>query len=36
MGLLHCVESDSAKVNLFEIPGGYALPVSFSAARQNP
>ena len=24
-----CVESDEAKVNLFEIPGGYALPVTF-------
>jgi hypothetical protein len=26
----HCVESDAAKVNLFEVPGGYALPVTFA------
>ncbi len=26
----HCVESDSAKVNLFEVPGGYAMPVTFA------
>jgi hypothetical protein len=25
----HCVESSDAKVNLFEVPGGYALPVTF-------
>jgi hypothetical protein len=25
----HCVESADAKVNLFEVPGGYALPVTF-------
>jgi len=24
-----CVECDTAKVNLFEIPGGYVLPVTF-------
>ena len=28
----HCVDSDTpgAKVNLFEVPGGYALPVTFA------
>jgi len=26
----HCVESDAAKVNLFEVPGGYTLPVTFA------
>jgi hypothetical protein len=26
----HCVESDAAKVNLFQVPGGYALPVTFA------
>jgi hypothetical protein len=26
----HCLESDSAKVNLFEVPGGYVLPVTFA------
>ena len=25
----HCVECDTAKVNLFEVPGGYAIPVTF-------
>ena len=26
----HCVECDTAKVNLFEVPGGYALPATFA------
>jgi hypothetical protein len=26
----HCVGSDSAKVNLFEVPDGYVLPVTFA------
>jgi len=26
----HCVESDTAKVNLFEVPSGYAVPVTFA------
>lgn len=30
----HCVESDAGKVNLFEVPGGYALPVT-SAGKAN-
>ena len=31
----HCVECDSAKVNLFEVAGGYALPVTFGGSAQS-
>ncbi|MCX6873493.1 MAG: hypothetical protein NTW21_06755 [Verrucomicrobia bacterium] len=30
----HCVESDVGKVNLFEVPGGYALPVTFAGKEK--
>jgi len=31
----HCVESATAKVNLFEVPGGYALPVTFGGSADS-
>ena len=31
----HCVESDTAKVNLFEVPGGYAMPVTFAGKAET-
>ena len=31
----HCIECDSAKVNLFEVPGGYALPVTFAGKAES-
>jgi hypothetical protein len=31
----HCVESDAAKANLFQVPGGYALPVTFAGKAET-
>ena len=31
----HCVESDVGKVNLFEVPVGYALPVTFAGKAES-
>ncbi len=31
----HVIESDGALANLFEVPGGYVIPVTFGAARTS-
>jgi hypothetical protein len=33
----HCVEvaADAAKINLFEVPGGYAMPVTFAGQARS-